>query len=120
MLIAYILSKSRHLRFKLVRGKDSGVFTKGDFEYVIDRKKIYTKRIFAIKTIFWSMYLEGVRNPIEFDDKNYTIAQTDIPLDEMAILLKKLKGSFEKIILLIMAFNIILTLLILMQLNGMV
>ena len=114
MLLAYILSKSRFLRIKIVRNKESGVFKKGGYEYVIDRKKIYTKKVFGIKTVFWCMYLEGNPNPIEFnEEKGISITTSDVPLDEIAILIRKvIHGVMEVLTLLLVAFTFLMTIII--------
>ena len=84
MLVAYILTKSRFLRVKLVRNKESGVFKKGGYEYTIDRKKIYTKKFLGLKLFFWAMYLEGNPYPMEFDEKGYKIVKSDVDSDKLS------------------------------------
>lgn len=110
MLVAYILTKSKFLRVKFVKLQDSGVFKHGDFEYRIDRKRIYQKKFLFFKLFFWSMYLEGVTDPLEFNDLTYEVKELDTPLDEIAILLRKIRnGIFDVIIVLAVVFNLILT-----------
>ena len=102
MLVAYILTKQRFLRLKILKMKDTGIFRHGNFEYVIDRKRIYQKKFLGWKLFFWSMYLEGNPNPIEFDDKTFHIVQADVPIDEIAILLKRLRKVFYEVIIIIL------------------
>lgn len=110
MLLCYILSKHRFLRLKICRNKEIGVFKKGGYEYNIDRKKIYTKKILGFKTVFWCMYLEGNPNPIEFDESGVQTVVSDVPLDELAILMHKvIHGVIEIAIILLVVFNLLLT-----------
>ena len=110
MLIAYILTKSRFLKIKIIKNKEIGVFKKDKFEYIIDRSKIYQKKFLGFKTFFFSMYLEGNPNPLEFTETGYNLQGSDVPLDEIALLIRKvMHGAIELIMLLLIAFNLILT-----------
>lgn len=119
MLVAYILSKSRHLSVKIVKNREKGVFRKAGFEYKIDRSKLYTKKFLGLKLFFWSIYLEGVSEPLEFTDKGYNLDSADIPLDEIALLIKKiLRGALQILLIIIVCFNFLLTLIVLFKVYG--
>lgn len=113
MFIAYILTKANFLRFKLIRLNNDGVFKHGNYEYKIDRKKIYQKKLFGLKLIFFSMYFEGNPDPIEFNEKGFKLEQSDIPLNDIAIILNKINSmKFTIYILIIVAINLLLLLVI--------
>lgn len=110
MLVVYILTKSKFLKVKIVRDKEGGVFKYGNFEYHIDRQRIYQKKFLFFKLFFWSMYLEGVPNPLEFSEFGYSIGSSDVPLDELAILLRKIRHGFlDLLIALLVLFNMVIT-----------
>lgn len=109
MLIAYILGRDRLLRIKFIRGSHGGVFKKGEFEYKIDRDKIYQKKALFLKLFFFSLYLEGIPDPLEFTQKDYVLDQSQVPLNEIGILLSKLKfGLIELLMLVMTAVTLIL------------
>lgn len=119
MLVAYILSKSRFLKTRIIRLKDSNVFKHGNFEYKVDREKIYQKKFLGFKLFFWSMYLEGNPDPIEFRDRDYSISYNDVPIDDIALILHKLKMlRIEIISIIILAFNLLLTIGVVYKLYG--
>lgn len=98
------------MKLKIVRENEVGIFRHKGFEYVIDRKAIYTKRLFGIRKIFWSMYLEGNPNPIVFDDKGYTIGVSDVPIDEIALLMRKvMRGVMDILLIILVVFNLIVS-----------
>jgi hypothetical protein len=118
MIFAYILTKTRHLRLKIVGNRQSGTFKKKNFEYNINRERIYTKK-FLWKTVFWCMYFEGNPNPIFFDEKNKTIDISDVPIDEIAILMNRiLKNTLMIVMLILIAFNFLLTVALLLKVYG--
>lgn len=121
MLVAYILTKQKHLRIKLVRNKEIGVFKKSNFEYRIKRGCIYTKKFLGIKLFFWSMYFEGNPDPIEFDDPDIKVS--GIAIDDVALILKKLLSRIYEIIGII--FSVlsligVLYLILMLQRNGVI
>ena len=101
MIIAYILCKDRSLRIRFIRRSNDGVFEYNGLEYTIDPSKIYSKKLFFIKTFFWIMYMEGNPNPIEFKDDNISITN-DVSLNEISIILKKIRNAKKEMILLIL------------------
>lgn len=118
MLYCFILSKSRFMRVKkLYFNREIGTFNFRGFEYNIDRKKIYTKRKpLGIGSVFWCMYLEGNPNPIEFDDAGYNVSGSDVPIDEIALIINKiLNNKINIVMLIIVGFNIVLTTMIIMK-----
>ena len=115
MLVVYILTKARELKVKILRKTDSGIFRYKDFEYHIDRKKIYQKKFLNWKPFFFSMYLEGNPNAMEFDDeKGYRINECEVPLDEIAIILRKIRRGVEEIVILILTGGTFLMVLMLL------
>jgi len=113
MLVVYILTKDKELKVKLVRNAQGGMFRYKDFEYKIDRKKIYQKKFLNWKTFFFSMYLEGNSNPLEFDDNQWSISPVEVPLDEIAIILRKIRrGLIEALIMVFTAGTFLLVLMI--------
>lgn len=116
MLIAYILNNSRFLKWKIIRNREQGTFMFKGREYNINRERIYTKKILFIKLIFWSMYFEGRPDPIEFTEKGLSCSVSDVPLDEIAHLYKKImKSGIEIITLILSAFSLIFILMVLMK-----
>lgn len=121
MLVAYILTKSKFLKVKFVRLKDDAVFSCNKLEYNINRQRIYQKKFLGIKLFFWSMYLEGNPDPIEYKDSSYEIKDADVPLDEISTLAKKMRQTiYEKYIFLIMILNLLLTLGLFMKVFDMI
>lgn len=120
MFVAYILTKSKFLKFKIIKLKDSGIFTKDNFEYKIDRERIYQKKFLGFfKLYFWSMYLEGNPNPIKFTDKGYDTGAVDMTLDEIAIILKKLRDKGKEIVyIILLLLNLLLSLSIWVKVWG--
>lgn len=108
MLVVYILTKAKELKVKIVKNVQGGMFRYKDFEYKVDRKKIYQKKFLGFKTFFFSMYLEGNGNPIEFDDAKYSISAVDVPLDEIAIILRKIRRGVAEIIMLLVSVGTLL------------
>ena len=98
MFVVYILLRNRMVKVKLVR--DKSIFVYKGFEYRIDRSRIYQKKALGFKLFFWSMYLEGNPNPIEFDDP-IRISDSRVPLDKIALLLNKLKYNLYMIIVIV-------------------
>lgn len=113
MLIAYILTKSRFLKWKIVRNKESGVFKKGGYEYNLDRKCQYQKRVLGVKVVLWSMYFEGNPNPLEFDEEEGVSTVSDIPIDDTALIIRKvLRGVLDVVLVVLVAFTFLMTIVI--------
>lgn len=119
MFIAYIMGLDNELRVKLILKPKIDLFKYGNYEYQIDRKYLYSKKILFIKRVFFSIYLEGQKFPLEFKTSDLSSSiSSDTPLDEIGYLLKKLKGMDERILAILIVFNLIVTVLVLIQLNG--
>jgi hypothetical protein len=108
MLVIYVLTKAKELKVKIIRDTKSGMFQYRDYEYRIDRKRIYQKRFLNFKTFFFSFYLEGNPIPLEFDDKDYNVSMTDVPLDEIAVILRKIRRGLSDIIMILVGVGSLL------------
>jgi len=108
MLVVYILTKAKELKVKVVRDTSGGMFSYKDFEYKIDRKKIYQKKFLGFRNFFFSFYLEGNGNPLEFDDSRYNISPVEVPLDEIAVILRKIRRGMLEILMIVLTAGIFL------------
>jgi hypothetical protein len=108
MLVAYILTKSRYLKIKLVKD-NSGIFRYKDFEYTIKRDRIYGKKFLGLKHFFFAFYLEGHSEPIEFKEDSYNLIQSEVPLDEIAYLMRKIRNGILDILMVIISAVTLIT-----------
>lgn len=117
MLVAYILTKSRFLKLRLIRKTSQEKFTYKDKQYNIDQNCVYLKRFLGFKLFTWSMYVEGVVDPLEFTNKGYRVVSST-PLNVVAKLMYKLKLLFyEKILIGLMIINLIAIILLYVSMN---
>ena len=116
MLIAYILNKDRSLSVKLVRSKNNGIFTYNGHEYTVDTGRIYQKKALFVKSFFWSMYMEGNPNPIEFTETGFNVDSGHVSLDEISYLLRKIRKTKQELIfMLVLAGSFLMNLLVLLR-----
>lgn len=118
MLVAYIMRKSRGLAIKPLL-RDCEVFTYDGKEYEIDIEAVYTKKFFGVKTFFWILYIEGVRNPVKFGSESFMIDKGKTRLDTVSIMMNRLRRSKEEIIILILiALNLLVSIGIYATMRG--
>ena len=95
MFVAYIMTKQNELVLKLIRarGADKKVFTRAGFEYNIQPDRIYFKRFLFIKYFRFSIYIQDKPEPLKFDMRTgkLDVGDQDIPMDEIAYIIKQLK-----------------------------
>lgn len=120
MFVAYILTKGRFLRIKIIGDKTESVFKKGSYEYNIDPECMYQKKFAFLKLFFWSMYVEGFPNPLKFNVKGGTVtSQGDVPLDEIALIVQKVvRGVLDKIHFVISGITLLIVIWLLLQLKN--
>ena len=99
---AKILLKSRQWKRKFVSDRNAGAFKYKGMEYRINRSALYRERMFLIKNVFVSCYFEGVPDPIVFDEKGSYIVNQGIPIDDVALLFRKIMRGIMDIILIIL------------------
>lgn len=98
MFIAYILTKQRQLKLKIIRSASEKVFTYADFEYEIDMEKVYSKKFLGIKVFFFSLYIQDNPKPLKFIQAGIDYSEQDIPINELAYFASLLKkGKLTKI-----------------------
>lgn len=102
MFVAYILTKSRFWTWKIVNDRKFSVFKKNGLEYKIDPQCMYQKRILGLKAMFVSMYFEGNPNPIGFDILSNQIMVSDVPIDDVALIVRKVMRGIMDIVFIIL------------------
>jgi hypothetical protein len=91
MFVVYIITKQKEMILKLIRKPDVKVFTYSGFEYRINPERIYSKKFLFMKYFFWTMYIQDNPEPLEFKDDKLVIPDQDIPMDEIAYIIKQLR-----------------------------
>lgn len=98
MLIAYILTKQRRWVIRPIVHPDEVVFTYKGFEYYIDPDCIYSKKFFGFKTFFCIIYVQNNPKPLKFTDIGILVDSGEVPIDEIARLMRKIrKGALGEI-----------------------
>lgn len=120
MFVAYILDKTGHWKSKIIikSKRQGGVFQDGSFEYNIRRDRRFFKRFF-IKWFFCSFYIEGYPEPLDFKDGSVLYGGSEVPINDIAILLRKFnKLIIEIIIIVIQVFTILFLIGVFIRLND--
>ena len=91
MLLAYILGKDRRWRCRLVKKRHEGLFKSGSFEYEVHPECVYNRKVLGFKLVQCIDYIEGVRKPVryEFDSGITSLITSEIPLDEIAMVVSR-------------------------------
>lgn len=98
MIVAYIITEQRKMVVKLITQDDAKVFSWKGFEYNVRAEKMYQKKFFGFKTFFFSMYIQGNPEPVSFDSAGRIDLVQDVPINELAILMRKIrKGMLDEI-----------------------
>lgn len=119
MFVAYIITKTRDFKLKIVRRPDGDIFTYKDFEYRIDMSKQMVKKFLWYRPFYISIYFEGNPEPIDFKDGTYSTDRTEVPLNEIAILVRKARGFLnENLTMMMVAGCLILLILLYVELGG--
>ncbi len=119
MIIAYILNKNNYLGVKIIGNRNKGVFKYNGEEYLVDRSCLMQKKFLGFKTFFFLLYVEGNKNPLEIDVKDGIVSTKQVSLNALAYILNKIRTTKqERIMMFLIAGNLILSLVILLVINN--
>lgn len=98
MFVAYILTKQNEMVVRFIRDSSAEVFTKNGFEYNISSECIYSKKFLWIKYFRWSFYIQDNKEPLKLHNIKDKLISQDVPLDEIAYIIRMLKkGQLTKL-----------------------
>jgi len=108
MLVVYLITKKRELKVRILKSNKE-IFNYNGVDYFIDPEAIYQKKFCFIKTFFWIMFIEGCTNPVRFKDDGIYHMKA-VGLNEKAYLLRKVRNAKQELImLLVVIFNLLIT-----------